>query len=236
MTDPLSAAAALAESDGSGALLTLLSGDLVGVRALVDRDARLVSGEIPEGLLEVARAEVMAAIETERTGTIDVGGFEVFVDVITPPPVLRIFGGGPIAEALSRIAAPTGFRVVVGDPRLEQARPERFPDAYAVHHGWPDDLIDAHPLDHRTFVVSLLHEHRFEETLLPIVLRSDVRYVGALGSRKTHAARVAHLEAEGFTAGEIARIHGPVGLSIGARTPEEIAVSILAEVVQVRRS
>jgi xanthine dehydrogenase accessory factor len=187
----------------------------------------------------VVPAEVAAAvvdrIAADRPGVVTAGATEWFVDVIAPPPDLRIFGAGPIAEALSRLGAASGFRVVVGDPRPAHARPERFPDAAAVDCGWPDDLVGRRPLDDKSFVVSLLHAERFEDVLLPLVLRTAVPYVGALGSRQTHAARLERLRAAGFNEASVSRIHGPIGLAIGAITPEEIAVAILAEIVQVRR-
>ena len=148
-------------------------------------------------------------------------------------PSLRIFGAGPIAEALCALAARAGFEVTVGDPRPAHAQPSRFPDAVTVACGWPDDLVAALPLDRRSFVVSLLHAERFEDVLLPLALQSEARYIGALGSRKTHADRIERLQAAGFDDAAVGRIHGPVGLSIGAVTPEEIAIAILAEIVQV---
>ena len=170
-------------------------------------------------------------IEGARSGTVD----EVFVEVLAPDPRLLVFGAGPIAEALCSMAATAGFLVEVADPRPAFARKERFPDAAAVHCGWPADLVPLLAPDGASYAVSLLHEARFEDELLPELLRSDARYLGALGSRRTHAARCNRLREAGFSSEDVARIHGPVGLGIGASTPAEIAVSILAEVVAVRR-
>lgn len=213
-------------------MLTRVTGDAVGRRLLVDASGAVIAGD--DGEYRVA-SEVTARIATGRSGMVESASVSWFVDVIAPPPTLRLFGAGPIAEALCALAARAGFRVVVGDPRPAHARPERFPDAAAVVCGWPDDLVSADPLDADSFVVSLLHAERFEDVLLPLVLRSGARYVGTLGSRATHAARLDRLRAAGLAEDDLRRIHGPVGLAIGAVTPEEIAVAILAEMIQVRR-
>jgi xanthine dehydrogenase accessory factor len=233
VSETLEAAVALAAEGGTGALLTVLGPD--PERALVGADGRLLAGSLAGRLLDEAVSQVVDRIEREATGTIEVGEQEVFVEVIVPLPTMRIFGAGPIAEALAPMAAIAGFDVVVGDPRAAIAVAGRYPDAVTVEVGWPDDLLRRRPLDPRSFVVSLLHEARFEDALLPAVLKSDVAYLGALGSRKTHAARIERLAGMGFDSASVARIHGPIGLSIAATTPEEIAVSILAEVISVRR-
>ena len=232
MTDPLEIARDLAASGRSGALVTLLHGDSSGTRFVVDAAGDLLAGDeaFPTGLV----AAVLHRIEGETAGIVAADGIEAFVDVIVPMPSLRIFGAGPIAEALCALAARAGFEVTVGDPRPAHAQPSRFPDAVTVACGWPDDLVAALPLDRRSFVVSLLHAERFEDVLLPLALQSEARYIGALGSRKTHADRIERLQAAGFDDAAVGRIHGPVGLSIGAVTPEEIAIAILAEIVQVR--
>ncbi len=234
MTDVHSAARALAAVGGIGALVTRLP-DHGGGRLLVDAVGRVVAADPGVVATPEELAAVVDRVGSERSGVISAAEAEWFVDVIAPPPTLRIFGAGPIAEALSRLASAAGFKVVVGDPRPAHARSDRYPDAAEVSCGWPDDLIRDHPIDRRSFVVSLLHAERFEDVLLPLVLHSEAAYVGALGSRATHADRLQRLRGAGFSVEEVARIHGPVGLSIGAVTPEEIAVSILAEMVQVRR-
>ena len=234
MNRVLEAARALAESEASGALVTILSGTAIGSRFLLDRDGALLAGSVPPGIGGHIDA-VTRAVAVERTGTVQLEGAEALVEVIAPAPTLRLFGAGPIAEALCRLAARAGFRVMVGDPRAHLVTEDRFPDAIAVESGWPDDLLQRRPLDHRSFVVSVLHEVRFEDALLPHAAQSAARYVGALGSKKTHAARLERLAELGVSPEDLERIRGPVGLPIGAATPEEIAVSILAEMVQARR-
>ena len=217
-----------------GALVTVV-GPGSGPKAVVDGEGIVVAGALPEDLPGGETAAIVAMIRREESGTIDAGGRRLFVEALVPAPRLLLFGAGPVAEALCRLASAAGFVVEVGDPRPAFANAERFPDAAVVRCGWPADLLKKTLLDDRTYVVSLLHEHRFEADLLPPVLRSPARYIGALGSSRTHAARLDRLRAEGFGDEELARIHGPVGLDIGAVTPEEIAVAIVAEIISVRR-
>ena len=234
MSDVRISARTLAAAGGTGALVTPIHDEKPSDPFLVDAAGGVIAGSPGAGFTADVVAAVVRCIDREAAGSVTVGG-EWFVDVITPPPTLRLFGAGPIAEALCALAARAGFRVVVGDPRAAHALVERYPDAEMVSCGWPDDLVAALPFDRRCFVVSLLHAERYEDLLLPLALRSEARYVGALGSRKTHGARVERLHAAGFGEADLERIHGPIGLSIGAISPEEIAVAILAEMVQVRR-
>lgn len=235
MTDALDAAGALVRRGGSGALVVALDGPDRWRRSLVDERGGPLAGSISEALLEAASPHIGAMVAAEESGVIDVEGGRLYVETLTPPPRLLLFGAGPIGEALCSMAARAGFTVEVADPRSSFAVPERFPDAASVRCAWPEDALAAAVLGERTYVVSLLHEARFESELFPAVLGSPVRYVGALGSARTHAARVARLRDRGFDAAVVARIHGPVGLRIGAVTPEEIAVAILAEMIQARR-
>ncbi len=132
------------------------------------------------------------------------------------------------------MARQLGFRVIVADARPKWATPERFPDVDELVVGWPDAVFEKFELDRRTYVAVLNHDARFERPLFPMVKEAPVRYIGAMGSRKTHRDRVARLAADGWSDEEIDRIHGPIGLDIGAETPEEMAISILAEIIQVR--
>lgn len=233
MVNALEEARRMAAAGRTGALVTVLSGPRRWERFVVDGAGEPLDDSEPLG--EGAGADLAAVIEREATGVLQVGGEELFVEVIGPPPTLVICGAGPIAEALTAMASLVGFAVDVVDPRGAFVRSERFPAARSVQRGWPDRTIASESLDGRTYVVSLLHEPRFETHLLPMLLRSPVRYIGALGSRRTHAARLERLRTDGFRDGDLERIRGPVGLDIGAETPEEIAVSILAEMVAERR-
>lgn len=159
----------------------------------------------------------------------------VFIEAIPPQPRLFIVGATHTATALCRLAVQLGFHVSVVDPRTPFATRERFPDAHELRLEWPDEVLDGAGLDGRCHVLTLTHDLKFDVPTLARALRSEVRYIGALGSRRTHERRLARLREQGFDEADLARIHTPIGLDIGARTPEEIALAILAEIVAVRR-
>lgn len=232
MIDPIDAARELLKGRESGALVTHLE---TRDRALLSEAGELLAGHIDEVVLGELRAAAIGLIRSNRSGTVTTEGGEVFVEAVVPSPRLLIFGAGPIAEALCAMATLAGFAVEVGDPRPAFAQASRFPTAVSVRVGWPAELVDEMVADRSSYAVSLLHEERFESELLPALLRSPVGYIGALGSKRTHAARIDRLAREGFSNEDITRIRGPVGLGIGAVTPEEIAVSIVAQLVSVRR-
>jgi xanthine dehydrogenase accessory factor len=165
---------------------------------------------------------------------VDIDGRSVFINVFNPPLRLIVVGAVHIAEPLARYAAIVGYDVTIIDPRRAYTEAERFPGVTLLGD-WPDDALATLAPDHRTAVVTLTHDPKIDDPALHFALRAPVFYVGCLGSRKTHGKRVDRLAAEGFTPEEIARIHGPVGLDIGARTPQEIALSIMAEVVAAHR-
>jgi xanthine dehydrogenase accessory factor len=173
-------------------------------------------------------------MEHEQNRTLTYGEAEVFIETVAPPPHLVVFGAVHIAQPLSTMAGQLGFHVTVSDARPAFTTVERFPDADRVLVGWPEELRDQIQLDRRTYVVLLSHDARFEDPVLPWVLDSPVKYVGAMGSRRTSAKRVDKLTGMGYSEDQIGRIHGPVGLDIGAEQPAETAVSILAEMIQVR--
>lgn len=155
--------------------------------------------------------------------------------VYNPPWEIVIVGAVHIAQALAAFAAPAGYRVRVIDPRAPYATEERFPGV-TLQHAWPDEALAAQPLTSRSALVVLAHDPKLDDAALANALRSPASYIGALGSHRTHARRLARLQAQGFSAADVAKIHGPVGLAIGARTPGEIAIAILAELVQHRRA
>ena len=219
-------------------------------RVLADREAkrqfalvtRLETGEqsilyldgADEGEVEIdsaLRSTVEDAIRDDRSGTVASAGVDMFVVVFNPPLRLLIVGAVHIAQPLARMASVAGYDVTVIDPRGSFATDDRFPGVTLVNE-WPDEAMPPLDPDRRTAVVTLTHDPKIDDPALAAVLRSDAFYIGALGSRKTHAARVERLTESGFGADEIGRIHGPVGLSLGAVSPAEIAVSILAQVTR----
>ena len=159
---------------------------------------------------------------------------DVFLEAFRPPPSLLIVGATHTAISLCRLATEVGFRVTVIDARSALATPERFPDAERIIRAWPEEALAQAPLDNYSYLVVLTHDPKFDVPALACALRSQTRYIGALGSRVTHEGRKQQLRQQGFTDAELARIRSPIGLDIGSRTPAEIAVAILAEVLAVR--
>jgi xanthine dehydrogenase accessory factor len=215
--------------DRAGKTPVVLVTDLTsGAQALVY--PREVSGDLP--LDPDAIVRVREALQADESGTLEVGGRRLFLHVQNPPLRLIIVGAVHIAQALAPMAALAGYSVCIIDPRRAFATDARFPDVTLIGE-WPDEVMATMTLDRRTAVVTLTHDPKLDDPALQTALKSDVFYVGALGSKRTHAARVGRLKAAGLSEADCARIHGPVGLDIGALSPAEIAVSILAQITQV---
>lgn len=168
------------------------------------------------------------AFATDESITIEIDGKRTLVKPFNPPLSLIIVGAVHLAEPLSAIAARLGYGVTIVDPREAFARAERWPSVRVIAD-WPEDVLPTLSLDHRAAVVALSHDPKIDDPALEAALKSPAFYVGALGSGKTHASRLKRLGERGFDAAALARIHGPVGLKIGARSPGEIAVSIIAQ-------
>jgi xanthine dehydrogenase accessory factor len=211
--------------------------DAAGAKLLIRPDSSTL-GALGAGLPEqqiVADALAMLARDDRgiRTYATPTGDVEVFVETFPPPPTMYIVGAVHIAIPLVTFAQTLGFRVVVVDARGAFATPERFAHADELIMAWPDEALEG-KLNSNSFVVLLTHDPKLDDPALKIALPSPARYVGALGSPKTHARRLERLRAEGVPEEQLARLHAPIGLKIGANTPEEIAASIIAEIVAAR--
>jgi xanthine dehydrogenase accessory factor len=170
-----------------------------------------------------------AALRSGKSGMAETPAARLFLTVFVPPPRLVITGAVHISQALAPMARLLGYDVTIVDPRTAFANPERFPDVNVIAE-WPDTALPPLGIDHYTAFVALTHDPKIDDPALLHALARDCFYIGALGSRKTHARRVERLKAQGVSEAAIARIHAPVGLAIGAVSPPEIAVSILAEI------
>ncbi len=175
------------------------------------------------------------AFQSGKSATIEADGRSCFLNVHLPPARLVVIGAVHISQALAPMAALSGFDMTVIDPRTAFATPERF-DSVALIAQWPDDALKQVPLDAYTAVAALTHDPKIDDDPLHAALKANCFYVGALGSRKTHAKRVDRLLARGLTLEEINRISAPIGLDIGAASPAEIAVAIMAEIITSLRN
>lgn len=193
-----------------------------GAKAVFARD----DANVPE---DIARR-----FSTAKSGMAETPDGEVFLHALVPPARIIVVGASHIGQVLAEIARLAGYEVQVVDPRTAFAAPDRFP-GITLHADWPQDVLPRIGLDPYTAVVALAHVGHIDDEALKLALRSDCLYVGALGSSRNHAKRRERLTAAGFTEAELARIKAPIGIDIGAQTPAEIAVSIMAEIVRVVR-
>ena len=201
---------------------------LRGGREIVWRPGE--TGLAPELLEAVARA-----LANDDAFVLEILGEPLFVQPVQPPLRLVVVGAVHIAEPLVAVAGAAGYEVQIVDPRRAFARAERWPAGVAVSTDWPDEALARIGLDARSAVVALTHDPKIDDPALAAALRSPAFYVGALGSKKTHASRLRRLAAHGFDTSDLDRIFGPIGLPIGARSPGEIAVAIVAEMISFLR-
>ena len=212
--------------------------------SLIDQLADLAAARQPAALVthlatgaqtiftpETADDAVAAAIADDRSGELEIDGRRCFVLVRNPPARIIVVGAVHITQALAPMA---GYEVIIVDPRGAFATAERFPGV-TLSQDWPDEALEKLKPDTRSAVITLTHDPKLDDPALTVALRSQAFYIGALGSKKTHASRVERLRAAGFADAEIARIHGPAGLDIGAKSPAEIALSVLAQLTAARR-
>lgn len=185
-----------------------------------------------DALTDAARIQA----RRDQSTTVEIGGRNWFLTVFNPPLDLAIIGAVHIAQPLARMAAVADYAVRVIDPRSAFATDDRFPGV-TLSLDWPDEALATKPPGPRSAVVALTHDPKLDDPGLSAALKSDAFYIGALGSRTTHAKRLERLKAKGFSDAELARIHGPIGLDIGARSPAEIAVAVLAQMTaELRKS
>ncbi len=216
---------------GHEARSVALATDLTsGAQLLLDGDR--FDGEL--ALDDAQRAAMRDALRADRNVTLEAGTGRVFVQVFSPPRRCFVVGAVHIAQPLVQMLALTDYRAIVIDPRQSFATEARFPGIELTTE-WPDEALERLKPDQRSAVVTLTHDPKLDDPALAVALRSECFYIGALGSKRTHAARLRRLTELGFGERDFARIRGPIGLPIGAVSQAEIAISILAEMTQVLR-
>ncbi len=233
--DPLwwDALADLARADHFGVTVTIMDGELIGEKALLDAGGEVLyqTTGLSEGLLAEMRA---LATASSRSGVVPLGETRVMVDMQVERPHLILIGGVHVAIPLQAMATQVGFRVSIVDPRAAFASAERFPDVANILHSYPDKALPQLGLDRSTYLAVLTHDPKIDDKALITALPAGIPYIGVLSSGRTHRQRVARLKDAGLTDELIAQIRTPIGIDIGAGTPEEIAVCILAEIIAVR--
>ncbi len=222
------------DAEEFGSVVTFVDGPERGSKAVLNASGEVISGQLPKDIAEDLSEDALALMNHEQHRALSYGDHEVFIETLAPPPDLLVFGAVHIGQALCSFGSQMGYRVTVVDSRPAFATQERFPEAHRVIQGWPREIMDQLHFDRRTWVVVLSHDPRHETPPLEAALKADTRYIGAMGSRRTHNLRVERLQELGFTDEDIERIHSPIGLDIGAESPQEVAVSILAEMTLVR--
>jgi xanthine dehydrogenase accessory factor len=205
--------------------------------ALVGELASAVDEEKPVALaMDVSGPEIGAQRLVELNGHFEAGlEGDTFFLPFAPRPEMYVFGAVDHAAAIGRIGTFLGYRVTICDARARFATPERFPDVDEVVVEWPDEFLRKAPVDERTVICVLTHDHKFDVPLLKVALDTPAGYIGAMGAKRTTERRNERLRAEAATEEQLARIHAPIGLRIGSRTPEEVAVAVAAEIVATRR-
>ncbi len=189
--------------------------------------------DLPRNLID----QSLKLYESTKNMMIEVEGNRYFLQSLPPKPKMILIGSAHISSELTSLAHLYGFETILIDPRDTFAKKTHFESKPGtVHVNWPQEVLPNYTLDRDTYIVILSHDPKIDDEALKLALRSDVRYIGALGSRKTHAKRVGRLEGYGFTQEEIAKIKAPIGISINSHSASEIALSIIAQVIQVRNS
>ncbi len=213
---------------------TIVGGENLGAKMLVYPDGKTegVFGDAPQN--EQVIADAQRFMRDEKSETRTYGDTQVFIETFAPPPRLLIVGGVHTAIPLSHFAKILGFRVTVVDGRGRFASKERFPHVDELIVEWPDDVIPRLTIDQATYVVILTHDPKFDLPTLKALATTSPRYIGAMGSRETRRQHMDELRAQGVPDEFLKTVYGPVGLDLGARTPEEMALAIISEVIAVR--
>lgn len=229
--------AGLLSDNKPAALATLIKGNRVGAKLLISAGGH-AQGSIHPLLDEQIASDALSLLASERNElrSYEAAGEKlgVFIETFPPPQRLVIIGGVHVAIPLHRLARLLGYHVTVVDARGTLATPERFPQADSIIVEWPDDALATIGLDSGTSVVVLTHDPKFDYPALLAAIQSPARYVGAIGSRTTNERRAEALRDMGATEDQIARIHAPIGLDIGAKTPAEIALAVMSEIIANR--
>jgi xanthine dehydrogenase accessory factor len=220
---------AVVEAGGRAVVFTVVAGDGTGAKLLVREDGS-TEGDGPAALAALAPQ----ALRTGRSHLLEHDGLTVFADVLGPPPRLLVYGAIDTAEALCRAAKLLGWRTIVADARARFATPERIPSADELLVSWPEDTLEQVEPDLSTAIVVLTHDDKFDVPMLIGALATDAFYIGALGSRRNQERRQGVLRDAGVSDADLERIAGPCGLDIGAESPAETALSMLAEILAVR--
>jgi xanthine dehydrogenase accessory factor len=222
------------ERGAPSALVTIVRGGEPGRKLLVAGDA--VTGSLGSSALDQAGASAASeALRTEVSGLVALTeDVDAFVDVFPLPPLLAIIGAVHVAQALVPFAERLGFHIAVVDARASLATRERFPTVSDLIVAWPDEAYEQLPITRTSAIVILTHDPKFDEPAIVGAMKTDAGYIGAVGSRKTNADRRGRLLEAGLTDADLERLHGPIGLDIGGSSPEEMAISILGEIIAVR--
>ena len=230
----LQQARASVERGVAAVIVTIVRGDGTGRKLLLAGDE--ITGSLGSEALDAAA--VRLATEGRETGVSGIlaldPAHDVYVDVHALPPLLVIVGAVHVAQAMIPFAERLGFRIAVTDARATLATHERFPTVTNLIVAWPHEAYAQLPIDPNSAIVILTHDPKFDEPAILGAVKTEAGYIGALGSRKTSADRKGRLLEAGATEAEIERVHGPIGLDIGGRTPEEMSISILGEILAVR--
>jgi xanthine dehydrogenase accessory factor len=220
----------------SAVTVTVVDGPSAGQWLLMDANLGVTySAASTSQVRDILQQEAQQALRVRRkTSCATVGDLELLIDVHRPQPRLVIIGGAHVAQALCRLAQVLGYEVVVIDPRSAFATPERFPGVKMLSHLYPDKVLPELDLDTETYVAVLTHDPKIDDPALSVALASPAPYVGVMSSSRSHRLRIERLTKAGVDPALLGRIHTPIGLRIGAQTPEEIALSVMAQIVAVR--